>query len=150
MKQLCYRWIAATLLAGLSSAAFGASFLYEIRGNAGGANNIWRIDPAAPAVAVAFANYPGGNAATLAQCPDGSIYYVINVNNGGVFRWDPATPATAPVLLGNLGIAVASSFRFACSTAGVLYYVPDSGVLYTVNVGTGVATAGPTVTGLGS
>lgn len=144
------RLIAALFLAAWSCTTLAGSFLYEIRGNTGTATNIWRIDPTAPAVTVAFANYPGGNAATLAQCPDGRIYYVINVANGGVYRWDPATPATAPTQIGNLGGAVAASFRLACSTAGVLYYMPDSGVLYTVNTGTGAATAGPTITGLGS
>ena len=38
----------------------------------------------------------------------------------------------------------------AFSPGGTLYYMPDSGVLYTINQVTGVATAGPTVTGIGS
>jgi hypothetical protein len=134
----------------LCAHGWAASFVYEIRGNTGGANNIWRIDPSGPSVAVAYANYPGGNAATLAQCPNGLIYYVINATNGGVYRWNPATPATAPVQLGSLGAGIAGSFRFACTAAGVLRYMPDNGVLYTVNPTTGAATAGPTITGLNS
>lgn len=146
----CYlRALSVLALIGLIPVANGASFIYEIRGNTGGANNIWRIDPLLPGVSVAYTNYPGGNAATLAQCPDGRIYYVINTTNGGVYRWNPATPATAPALLGPLGGGVAGSFRFACNAAGVLYYMPDSGLLYTVNTTTGAATPGGTVLGLG-
>ncbi|HZF24986.1 MAG TPA: hypothetical protein VEZ88_01905 [Steroidobacteraceae bacterium] len=145
-----YQLLALLTLVCLTPIAHGASFIYEIRGDTGGANNIWRIDPVAVSVSVAYTGYPGGNAATLAQCPNGFIYYTINVANGGVYRWNPATPATAPVLLGTLGGAIPGSFRFACSTTGTLYYMPDSGVLYTINTITGAATAGPVVTGMGS
>jgi hypothetical protein len=140
------------MLSGVTTLCAGASFLYEIRGTGSGTNNIWRIDPNAPtAVSVAFAAYPGGNSATLAQCPDGRLYYVINATNGAVYRWNPATPATAPVALGNLGGAVPGSFRFACNNGGVLYYMPDSGLLYTISTTTGTASStGISITGTGS
>jgi uncharacterized repeat protein (TIGR01451 family) len=140
------------VLSSLSTLCTAASFLYEIRGTGSGTNNIWRIDPNAPtAVSVALAAYPGGNSATLAQCPDGRLYYVINATNGAVYRWNPATPATAPVALGNLGSGIPGSFRFACSNSGVPYYMPDSGLLYTISTTTGTATStGITISGTGS
>jgi trimeric autotransporter adhesin len=144
--------ISLLVLGLLPQLSYSASFIYEIRGNAGGTNNIWRINPVLPAVNVVYTGYPGGNAATLAQCPDGLIYYVINVTNGVLYRWNPATPATAPVAVGaGIGAGIGGSFRFACNSAGTLYYMPDGGnVVYTINKATGVATAGPTITGLGS
>jgi uncharacterized repeat protein (TIGR01451 family) len=140
------------VLSGITTLCAGASFLYEIRGTGSGTNNIWRIDPNAPtSVSVAFAAYPGGNSATLAQCPDGRLYYVINATNGAVYRWNPATPATAPIALGNLGNTIPGSFRFACSNGGVLYYMPDSGLLYTISTTTGAAAStGVTINGTGS
>jgi hypothetical protein len=145
------RLLVALLLCCLAVAAQAGGFLYEIRGNTGGANNIWRIDSSLPAVTVVYTGYPGGNAATLAQCPDGLIYYAINATNGAVYRWNPATPAVAPVALGTLGAGIGGSFRFACDSAGTLYYMPDGGnLVYTVSKTTGTATAGPTITGMGS
>ena len=149
MRKIC-NFSATLALFGLASPAHSASFIYEVRGTAGGANSIWRIDPLLPNVSVGYPGYPGGNAATLAQCPDGRLYYAINASNGGIYRWDPATPLIAPVLIGNLGGGVPGSFRFACSNAGVLYYMPDTGVLYTVSTANGAATPGPTITGTGS
>lgn len=132
--------------------ASAGGFIYEIRGNAGGNNNIWRIDANAPAsVTLVSSLYPGGNAATLAQCPSGLIYYAINATNGAVYRWNPATPAVAPVLLGTVGAGIPGSFRMACNSAGTLYYLPDSGLVYTLSTATGAATfTGATITGLGS
>jgi uncharacterized repeat protein (TIGR01451 family) len=154
-NDLTRRYLQGALLlalSGLTTLCTAASFLYEIRGTGSGTNNIWRIDPNAPtAVSVAFSAYPGGNSATLAQCPDGRLYYVINATNGTVYRWNPATPATPPVALGNLGNTIPGSFRFACSNGGVLYYMPDSGLLYTISATTGTATStGITISGTGS
>ena len=75
------------------------------------------------------------------------LFYAINAANGQVYRYNPATPAVAPVALtSTLGAGVPASFRMAFSPGGTLYYMPDTGVLYTINQVTGVATAGPTVT----
>ena len=143
-------WVFCVSAVAQQPLAHAAGLIYEIRGNTGGANSIWRIDPTQPSVAVAYANYPGGNAATLAQCPSGLIYYAINNTNGNIYRWDPASPATAPLALGAIGAGVAGSFRFACNTAGVLYYMPDSGDLYTISTATGAATHVAVITGAGS
>ncbi len=151
VMRILGRMIFSLCVCCLCTVALAGNFIYEIRGTAGGSNNIWRIDPNLPAVTTAYAGYPGGDSATLAQCPDGLIYYVINTTNGTMYRWNPATPATAPVAIGTLGSGIGGSFRFACNSAGTLYYMPDGGnVLYTVNKITGAAAAGPTITGLGS
>ncbi len=150
------RWYAGRAALALVAAASGyapvvnaASYIYELRGTS--ANNIWRVDPAAPSESLVVTAYPGGNAATIAQCPSGYLYYVVNATNGAVYRWDPATPASAPTLLGNLGAGVPGALRFACNSAGTLYYMPDNGPLYTINPATGAATStGATITGSGS
>ncbi len=129
--------------------ALAANYLYQIRGTA--STNIWRIDPLLPGETQVVTAYPGGSSATLAQCPNGLIYYAINATNGAVYRWDPATPTIPPVALGTLGAGIPGAFRMACSPAGTLYYLPNSGTLYTLSLTTGAATAtGATITGLGS
>jgi uncharacterized repeat protein (TIGR01451 family) len=124
--------------------------IYEIRGTAD--TTIYHINATTGVVTPLFAAYPGGSSATIAQrASDGMIFYAINNTDGQVYRYNPATPGVTPVALtSTLGAAVPASFRMAFSPGGTLYYMPDSGVLYTINQVTGVATAGPTVTGIGS
>ena len=139
----------ATALSAFAPFAHAASYLYELRGT--NSNNIWRVDPAAPSENLIVTAYPGGNAATISQCPSGYLYYVVNATNGAVYRWDPATPASPPTLLGNLGGGIPGALRFACDSSGTLYYLPDTGRLYTLNPATGTATfTGATITGTGS
>ncbi len=100
-------------------------------------------------------SYPGGSSATLAQRPsDGVLFYVINGTDPQIYSYNPATPNIAPVALPNtFGAGIPGSFRMAFSPGGTLYYMPDSGILYTIattGAGAGIATAGPTVTGVGS
>lgn len=124
--------------------------IYEIRGTAD--LGIYHINATTGTLTTLFNGYPGGSSATIAQRPsDGMIFYAINATNAQVYRYNPATPTVAPVALtGTMGAGVPASFRMAFTPSGTLYYMPDSGVLYTVNQTTGVATAGPTVTGIGS
>jgi uncharacterized repeat protein (TIGR01451 family) len=124
--------------------------IYEIRGTPD--TNIYHINATTGTVTTLFTGYPGGSSATLAErSSDGMLFYAINATDGQVYRYNPATPGVAPVALtGTLGAAVPASFRMAFSPGGTLYYMPDSGVLYTINQVTGVATVGPTVTGIGS
>lgn len=139
--------------------------VYHIRGNASaGSNNIWHINLTTGVETIVYTGYPGGNAATLAQRPsDGMLFYVINSTageNGAVYRFNPATPTVAPVLLGNIGPStsggdVSSGFRMAFSPAGTLYYMSggggaDNDRLYTVNQTTGRATPGGNITGTGN
>lgn len=134
----------------LSSSVFAATDAYEIRGTPD--FDIFQLNLTTNVLSTVYSNYPGGSSATLAQRPsDGMLFYAINTSNGRVYRFNPATPGVAPVALtSTLGSGVPSSFRMTFSLGGTLYYLPDSGVLYTINQTTGVATAGPTITGLGS
>jgi uncharacterized repeat protein (TIGR01451 family) len=148
----CLRAFGALVLLVLATHAVSAQSnnIYEIRGS--NDFDIYHINATTGVVTMLYANYPGGSSATIAQrASDGMLFYAINATNGQVYRYNPATPTIAPVALtSTLGTTVPASFRMAFSPGGTLYYMPDSGVLYTINQTTGVATAGPTVTGLGS
>ena len=156
--------IFALMLFAIVPSASAQTNIYHIRGNASaGSNNIWSIDPTTGAETLVYANYPGGNAATLAQRPsDGMIFYATNAAsglNGAVYRFNPATPSVAPVLLGNVGPStsggnVGSGFRMAF-LSNTLYYMTggggaDNDRLYILNQTTGQATPGPNITGTGS
>ena len=156
---------ALLVLLALAPAAAAQTSVYHIRGNASaGSNNIWHLNLTTGVETAVYTGYPGGNAATLAQRPsDGMLFYVINSttgSNGAVYRFNPATPTVAPVLLGNIGPStsggnVSSGFRMAFSPAGTLYYMSggggaDNDTLYTVNQTTGRATASATITGTGN
>src|SRR6476660_2407421 len=97
-----------------------------------------------------FANYSGtASAAVAVRSSDGMIFFITQVANGQVSRWNPATPATAPVVLGNTGAAVPYIPRLAFSAAGVLYGVDtNTANLYTINQTTGAATAVGALTGV--
>jgi uncharacterized repeat protein (TIGR01451 family) len=158
--RLLFILFAVLLFAGVASAQTN---VYTIRGNAGPGvtNNIWSVNTTTGAETSVYANYPGGNAATVAQRPsDGMIFYAINGTNGAVYRFNPATPNVAPATIGNigptpLGVNVSGGFRMAFSAAGTLYYMVGSGgaadpnTLYTVNQNTGQATRLTTITGAG-
>lgn len=131
-------------------AAFASTDAYEIRGTPD--LNIYQLNLTTNVLTTVYTGYPGGSSATLAQRPsDGMLFYAINATNGQVYRFNPATPNIAPVALtSTLGGSVPASLRMTFSSGGTLYYLPDTGVLYTINQVTGLATAGPTITGVGS
>jgi uncharacterized repeat protein (TIGR01451 family) len=131
-------------------AAFASTDAYQIRGTPD--LNIYQLNLTTNVLTTVYTGYPGGSSATLAQrSSDGMLFYAINATNGQVYRFNPATPGVAPVALtSTLGAGVPASLRMTFSAGGTLYYLPDTGVLYTINQTTGVATAGPTITGLGS
>lgn len=149
-------WTKARGLLGLAfilvmyQAAFASTDAYEIRGTPD--FGIYQLNLTTNVLTTVYAGYPGGSSATLAQrTSDGMLFYAINATNGQVYRFNPATPNIAPVALtSTLGASVPASLRMAFSSSGTLYYLPDTGVLYTINQVTGVATAGPTITGIGS
>jgi uncharacterized repeat protein (TIGR01451 family) len=169
-RGLCSRLLFALLLpfaflALAPAEANAQTSVYHIRGNAtAGSNNIWSVNPSTGAETLVYTGYPGGNAATLAQRPsDGMIFYVINAasgTNGAVYRFNPATPSVAPVLLGNIGPStsggnVSSGFRMAFNNAGTLYFMSggggaDNDTLYTISQTTGQATVAATITGTGN
>ncbi|MDT5270100.1 MAG: hypothetical protein QOH49_2286 [Acidobacteriota bacterium] len=164
-SRVLFALLLPLVLLALAPVAAAQTSVYHIRGNAtAGSNNIWAINPATGAETLVYTGYPGGNAATLAQRPtDGMLFYVINDasgQNGAVYRFNPATPAVAPVLLGNIGPStsggnVLSGFRMAFNNAGTLYYMSggggaDNDTLYTLNQATGRATSVATITGTGN
>ncbi|HSS20247.1 MAG TPA: hypothetical protein VLL54_09240 [Pyrinomonadaceae bacterium] len=154
-----WRLVFATLaILFFASSVLAQTDAYAIRGNAtAGSNNIWSIDLTTSVETLVYTNYPGGNAATLAQRPsDGMIFYSINATNGAVYRFNPATPSIAPVAIGNLGpstggVDVSGGFRMAFN-GNTLYYMvgnagTDANTVYTLNQNTGQATKVATVTG---
>ncbi|HEV7681828.1 MAG TPA: hypothetical protein VGO68_06875 [Pyrinomonadaceae bacterium] len=135
----------------IAGAASAQTTVYTIRGNAGGNNNIWSVNLTTGVETLVYTGYPGGNAATLAQRPsDGMLFYSINGTDGDVYRFNPATPSVAPVLLGSVGGAVSGSFRMAFNGATLYYMIGNAGTdanrVYTINQNTGVATFLATVT----
>ena len=144
----------AAMLSGALAAgtAMAGTNIYGIRGNAvAGVNNIIQIDGNTGASTVVYTNYPGGNAATLAQCPNGLIYYAINGGTNQLFVWNPQTPAIAPATLGP-GLPI-GALKMACSPGGTLYYLSEaaSSNLNVVSTVAGTFTGVPvTVTGTGA
>lgn len=108
------------------------------------AAGIFRINSATGAGVQVYSGTPftGGYAAGAAQRPsDGMLFFVMgSAGNDALYRWDPATPATAPVFVGNTGVPYMPRLGF--STAGILYGV-DMGTnsIYVLNQATGAGTA---------
>ena len=111
--------------------------------------NLRRLDQDTAVGTNVYVGYPNNDSAAIAQRPsDGMIFYIAGTSgNDRVYRWNPATPATAPVFLGTTGASVAYMPRLAFSQNGILYGVNTSGsTLYTLNQGSGVATSVATFT----
>ena len=146
------RFLIALALSGLAGAATAATNIYGIRGNTvAGANNIIRIDSSTGAATTVYANYPGGNAATIAQCPNGLIYYAINGGTNQLYVFNPQTPLVMPATLG-AGLPD-GALKMACSPGGVLYYLTETVTnnLHIISTATGAYTgAVVTVTGAGA
>lgn len=94
-------------------------------------------------------------AAIAQRQSDGVIFFIDgNTGNNNVYRWDPSTPATAPVLLGTTGSGVPYLPRLGFNpNTGVLYAMDTNAnpTIWTINQSTGAATStGMTVSGLPS
>ncbi|MDQ3189715.1 MAG: DUF11 domain-containing protein [Pseudomonadota bacterium] len=153
LKSQLFRLISLLALAlGISQCAQAATTIYGIRGTAtAGANDIIRLDPATGAFTPVYDNYPGGNAATIAQCPNGLIYYAINAGVNQLYVFNPQTPAVAPATLG-AGLPD-GGLKMACSPGGVLYYLTEAATnnLRIISTVTGTYTgAAVTITGAGA
>ena len=72
-----------------------------------------------------YNSYPGGNAATIAQCPNGLLYYAINAGVNQLYVFNPQTPTVAP---GHCGVGPARwrTENGVLALAGVLYYMTES------------------------
>ena len=140
------------LMLGIGHAAHAGTTIYGIRGTAtAGANDIIRLDPTTGAFTVVYDNYPGGNAATIAQCPNGLIYYAINTGVNQLYVFNPQTPTVAPATLG-AGLPD-GGLKMACSPGGVLYYLTEAATnnLHIISTVTGAYTgAAVTITGAGA
>lgn len=111
--------------------------------------NLLKVDPSTGVVTVVYTTNPGGASAAMAQrASDGMIYYIAGTNgNDSVYSWNPATPATAPVLLGTTGAGIPYCPRMFCAPDGTLYAVSTDGVnIYTVSTVNGAATLHATLT----
>ncbi len=99
------------------------------------------------ATVVAFST-PITSGVTLATRPsDGVLFYLDSqAVNPNLWRFDPGTPATPPVLVGTTGIGVTGVLRLAFDAGGTLYAMDSaSTILYTLSPATGaVITQTPT------
>ena len=108
------------LLCAVGHPTYAATNIYGLRGDAvAGANNILRIDATTGTATAIFMAYPGGNAATLAQCPNGLLYYAINGGVNQLYVFNPQTPNVAPVTLG-AGLPD-GALKMACSPWNVAF-----------------------------
>ena len=152
LQSILLRLTALFALMLLGVAAHAATTIYGIRGTAtAGANDIIRLDPTTGAFTVVYDNYPGGNAATIAQCPNGLIYYAINSGANQLYVFNPQTPTVAPATLGT-GLPD-GGLKMACSPGGVLYYLTEAATnnLHVISTVTGAYTgAAVTITGEGA
>ena len=111
---------------------------------------IYRINTANGATSQVYSGTPFDGTtvvAALAQRPsDGQVFFMLtNVGNQPVYRWNPATPTVAPVLLGNTGAGVPYILRLTSRLSNNVNTVGDA--LYTINQTTGAATQIATISG---
>jgi uncharacterized repeat protein (TIGR01451 family) len=97
-----------------------------------------------------FTSGPAGVAAIAERPSDGMLFFIVgNAGNDTTYRWDPATPATAPVRLGNTGAGVGYMPRMGFDLSGNLYGINVTTTqIYSISQTTGAATAtGSALTG---
>ncbi len=97
-----------------------------------------------------FTSGPAGVAAIAERPSDGMVFFIVgNAGNDTTYRWDPATPATAPVRLGNTGAGVGYMPRMGFDLSGNLYGINVTTTqIYSISQATGAATAtGAALTG---
>lgn len=144
-----------TLLAGMFFAASSGALAYVVYGPT--INAIWGINPVSGSATkvYTFASPMTSIAAIAQRQSDGMIFFIDgNTGNNNVYRWDPSTPSTAPVLLGTTGTGVPYLPRLAFDTASGVLYAMDTNAnptIWTINTSTGAATStGTSVSGLPS
>ena len=135
--------VAGQASAGIFDLVYGTTFAAPY--------NITTIDQGNGTATTVFAGYPpgaSGSAAMAQRANDGMLFYITGTaGNDRVYRWNPATPAVAPVFLGTTGAGVAYLPRLAFAQNDVLYAINTSGAtLYTLDQTTGAATAIATYT----
>ena len=136
LLRLCL--LLALLGAGIEARA--APILYAINNNA---SAILRVDAATSVSTVVYSGAPfplGTRSAALAQCSNGLLYFISGGNNGTLYRFNPYTPAIAPVAIGATGAP--DFIRLSCRPGTeVLYGMGTSpSTIYTLNTTSGAAT----------
>ncbi len=147
----CRFFFAQVLLVCTLALAARADFtdIYALRGSP--SQNLYFLNLSTANDSIVFANYSGGTAATLAmRASDGQLFYVENKTNGILYRWNPLTPATAPVAIGSgIGSGITAALRLTFAQDGTLYYMTDTS-MYKLNTTTGAASLFSTITGTGT
>ena len=136
LLRLCL--LLALLGAGIEARA--APILYAINNNA---SAILRVDAATSVSTVVYTGAPfplGTRSAAMAQCSNGLLYFISGGNNGTLYRFNPYTPAIAPVAIGATGAP--DFIRLSCRPGTeVLYGMGTSpSTIYTLNTTSGAAT----------
>ena len=150
VARLRYRCVLAALFLCLGAAdALGATWLYG-----SSQSGLYRINPTTAATTAVYTGAPfptAGFVAALAErLTDGMLFFIVgSAGNDQVYRWDPATPLVAPVLLGTTGAGIPYFPRIAFDpVTGVLYAVNTATTgIYTINTTTGAATLVGALTG---
>lgn len=132
--------LAAPVAAQTLGYTYNVNNIYQVNLSNGAVTTVWTFSPALTA------------AAAIAQrTSDGMIFFINgNTGNNQVYRWNPNTPAVAPVLLGTTGAATPYLPRLSFAANGTLYAVGTAANpnLYTINITTGAATVvGSSLTG---
>jgi uncharacterized repeat protein (TIGR01451 family) len=135
-----YRCCLLLVLVCAGTVARAAAVVYGINNNA---SAILRIDTTNSVSTTVYSGAPfplGNRSAALAQCSNGLVYFVAGGNNGTLYRFNPYTPAIAPVAIGPTGAP--DFIRLSCRPGtGVLYGMGTSpATIYTFNLVTGAAT----------
>ena len=104
-------------------------------------NGIFSVDTVTGSPATQVVSFTIANAQTLATRPsDGMLFYVDTVAaNPNLWRWDPANPASPPVLVGTPGATTTNLIRMGFDAAGNLYASNGTAPIYlwTLNPDTG-------------
>lgn len=152
LKALTRSVLAAAALWLIAAPAQAAMWGWSVN-----ATGIYRINTATAATTLMYTGLPfdgtipNASAAMAQRVSDGQIFFLSDAGSGNqrAYRWNPATPAVAPVFLGRTGTAVPYLLRMAQHlTNGVIYAVNNTGTqVYTIDQTTGAATLIANVTG---
>ncbi|MGQ0430756.1 MAG: DUF7933 domain-containing protein [Gammaproteobacteria bacterium] len=142
LRSLLRLGLSLTLLV----AGAGAQASVIVYGINNDASAILRIDTTNSVSTVVYTGAPfplGIRSAAVAQCTSGQIYFISGGTNGTLYRFNPYTPAIAPVAIGTTGAP--DFIRLSCRPGTeVLYGMGSSpATIYTINVATGAATGTP-------
>ncbi|MCX7769701.1 MAG: hypothetical protein N2202_01305, partial [Proteobacteria bacterium] len=125
-------------------------------GYATNATGIYRIDTVTGSSTLVYNGAPFNGTTTVAGAAirpsDGMLFFTFNnTANQPVYRWDPANPTVAPVLLGNTGATVPYIHRLTADINTDTIYGNDASpatTIWVINPTNGSATAVATISGI--